>query len=128
MACSFPVGICSTLARVGGIAAPQVGGIKARSLPQMLDFCLPSFFGAIWQHCQVFPQERLRSASRSLCTYFPTFTFDKLFMGGCSVVGGLLALLLPETLGSLLVESVTDVDCMGKEEGGQALLQLVGEG
>ncbi len=43
-------------------------------------------------------------------------------------MGGLLALLLPETLGSLLVESVTDVDCMGKEEGGQALLQLVGEG
>ncbi len=55
-----------------------------------------------------------------IALYFPTFTFDEfplLFMGGCSVVGGLLALLLPETLGSPLVESVADVDRMGKEEG-----------
>ncbi len=35
-------------------------------------------------------------------------------MGGCSVFGGLLALLLPETLGSPLVESIEDVDQVGK--------------
>ncbi len=34
-------------------------------------------------------------------------------MGGCSVFGGLLALLLPETLGSPLVESIEDVDQVG---------------
>ncbi len=36
-----------------------------------------------------------------------------LFMGGCSIFGGLLALLLPETLGQPLVESIEDVDLMG---------------
>ncbi len=33
-------------------------------------------------------------------------------MGGCAMFGGLLALLLPETLGSPLVESAADVDRM----------------
>ncbi len=47
--------------------------------------------------------------------YFPTFTFKEfplMFMGSCAALGGLLALLLPETLGSPLVESVADVDRM----------------
>ena len=32
-----------------------------------------------------------------------------LFLGCCSILGGVLSLLLPETLGSLLPETITDV-------------------
>ena len=35
-------------------------------------------------------------------------------MGSCAVLGGLLALLLPETLGQPLVESLDDIDKLGK--------------
>ncbi len=35
-----------------------------------------------------------------------------LFMGGFSIFGGFLALMLPETLGQPLVESIEDVDDM----------------
>ncbi len=53
-----------------------------------------------------------------IALYFPSFTFDAfpmLFMGGFSIIGGSLVLLLPETLGQPLVESVEDVDEMAKD-------------
>ena len=37
-----------------------------------------------------------------------------LFMGVCSLIGGTLALLLPETLGQPLVEHIHEVDSMGE--------------
>jgi len=47
--------------------------------------------------------------------YFPTFTFDAfpmLFMGAVAALGTALTLLLPETLGAPLVESVKDQKLM----------------
>jgi len=47
--------------------------------------------------------------------YFPTFTFDAfpmLFMGLVAAVGTFLTLLLPETLGAPLVESIDDQKLM----------------
>lgn len=70
------LGICSTFARIGGIAAPQVA------------------------------------------LYLPDLTFDAfplLLMGGCSIAGGLLAILLPETLGSPLIESFDQIEDLGKD-------------
>ena len=35
-----------------------------------------------------------------------------LVLGSCSILGGVLSLLLPETLGSLLPETITDVQSL----------------
>ena len=35
-----------------------------------------------------------------------------LVLGSCSILGGILSLLLPETLGSLLPETITDVQSL----------------
>jgi len=68
---SSAVGVCSLMARIGGISAPQI----AINLPLVAGAGAPYYV-----------------------------------MGGCSVVGGLLALLLPETLGTNLPETVEDVE------------------
>merc|ERR1719354_954406 len=69
---SSGVGVCSLMARIGGISAPQI----ALSLPKT-------------------------SAGPGSPFYV---------MGACSVAGGLLALLLPETLGSTLPTTMKDID------------------
>lgn len=68
---STAMGMCSTFARIGGIAAPLAVSL------------------------------------------LPKYTFEAspfLLMGGLSVMAGLLALLLPETLGCPLVESTKDIN------------------
>jgi len=68
---SSGIGLCSLIARIGGIAAPQI----AINLPKVAGIASPYYV-----------------------------------MGGASVVGGLLSLYLPETLGSKLPETMHDVD------------------
>ena len=46
-------------------------------------------------------------------------------MGGCSVVGGLLALLLPETLGTNLPETVEDVEHIQVRGGQESMIRRV---
>ena len=55
-----------------------------------------------------------------IALFFPSFTFDAfpmVFIGACALFAGSLALFLPETLGEPLVESVSDVDKLGGENG-----------
>lgn len=81
---------------------------------------------------ELYPTE-IRSTAIGLCSvmgrvggitapqialYLPTVTFDAfpmVLMGSVSVAGGLLVLMLPDTLGRPLVEAVGDVDRMGRE-------------
>ena len=66
------MGTSSTIARIGGIMAPVLAGLKPDNL---------AFF----------------------------------IMGGSALVGGALAVLLPETLGEPLPETMDDVKRMGKD-------------
>ena len=51
-----------------------------------------------------------------IAIYLPEVLFEAfplLFMGICAIGGGLLAILLPETLGSNLVETIEEVEELG---------------
>ena len=53
-----------------------------------------------------------------IAIYLPDLLFEAfplLFMGACSIAGGFLAILLPETLGSNLCETMQDVEELGKD-------------
>ena len=87
------LGLCSVLGRVGSILAPQV---SARGI-----------------------QKYLISITKALCSqqialYLgPALNADRLplfLLGCCALFGGLLSLLLPETLGIPLVASLDDLD------------------
>lgn len=47
--------------------------------------------------------------------YLPELTFEAfpmLLMGGCALFGGVLSLLLPETLGAPLMEDLNEIDLL----------------
>ena len=86
------LGMCSLSGRLGGIAAPQVRGCENRARHS---FTQPTLRTQI----ALFIGPALNSEAAPF-----------LILGGCSIFGGLLSLMLPETLGSPLMLSLDELE------------------
>ena len=86
------IGSCSMVARIGGIAAPYI----ALYLPKVITEGYAMPFHSTFYLSQYGKQ------------------LPMLILGGSSLLGGLLAFLLPETLGCPLPERMEDVERMKK--------------